>query len=133
MHHQNLQHILCSDTHEGGNFFLKKVQNPRWRHVYVEIQDGRYFSKIAYVFTDPQMYRFFESIKNLQRFDFLNICNSRVECAPPPKKSNGGLFCHPSKSKWEVPRNNPHHLAKRLHAFVNHNYKMHGQSPLLYC
>ena len=36
----------------------------------------------------------------------------------PPKKSNegGGLFCHPSESKWEVPRTNPHHLAKLLHA-----------------
>ena len=36
----------------------------------MEIQDGRYFCKILYVFTDPQMYRSFESINNLQRFDF---------------------------------------------------------------
>ena len=49
----------------------------------MEIQDGRYFCKIAYVFTDPQMDRSFESSKNLQRFDFLkDMCNSRGECAP---------------------------------------------------
>ena len=87
MQHQNLQHILCSDAHEGGKYiFLKRsknTQNPRWRHVYVEIQDGRYFGKIVYVFTDPMMYRSFESIKNVQRFDFFKvICNSRGECAP---------------------------------------------------
>ena len=29
------------------------------------------FWKIVYVFTDPHMYRSFESIKNLQRFDFV--------------------------------------------------------------
>ena len=87
MQHQNLQHILCSDAHEGGKYIFfkrsKNTQNPRWRHVYVEIQDGRYFGKIVYVFTDPMMYRSFESIKNVQRFDFFKvICNSRGECAP---------------------------------------------------
>ena len=25
----------------------------------------------------------------------------------PPKNPTGGLFCHPPKSKWEVPGNNP--------------------------
>ena len=68
MQHQNLQHILCSDTHEGGKYIFKKrsknTQNPRWRHVYVEIQDGCYFCKCVYVFNDPQIYRSFESIKN---------------------------------------------------------------------
>ena len=87
MQHQNLQHILCSDAHEGGKYiFLKRsknTQNPRWRHVYVEIQDGRDFCKIVYVFTDPQMYRSFESINNLQRFDFLKICVIPGGNAPP--------------------------------------------------
>ena len=86
MQHQNLQHILCSDAHEGGTYFFKwskNAQNPRWRHVYVEIQDGRYFCKIVYVFTDPQMYRSFESIKNLQRFDFLKIFVIPGGNAPP--------------------------------------------------
>ena len=44
---------------KGGNNFVKKgpknTQNPRWRHVYVEIQDGRYFCKIVYVIADLQM------------------------------------------------------------------------------
>ena len=48
MRHQNFKlNILYSDAHEGGqSFFLSKVestQNPRWLHVYVEIQDDRYF------------------------------------------------------------------------------------------
>ena len=30
----------------------------------------------------------------------------------PPQIPTGGYFCPPSKSKWEVPRNNPHHFAK---------------------
>ena len=82
----------------------------------MDIQDGRYFCKKKN-FTGPQMYRSFESIKNLQRFDFLKIfVIPGGECAPPLKNPTGGLFCHPSKSKWEVPRNNPHHLAKLLHA-----------------
>ena len=60
----------------------------------MEIQDGRYFCKIIYVFTDPQVYRSFESIKNLQRFDFFkDICNSRGNA--PPNKSNGGIFLPP--------------------------------------
>ena len=86
MQHQNLQNILCSDAYDRGIFFLKRpknTQNPRWRHVYVEIQDGRYFCKIVYVFTDPQMYSSFESIKNLQRFDFLKICVIPGGNAPP--------------------------------------------------
>ena len=58
MRHQNFKlNILYSDAHEGGqSFFLSKVestQNPRWLHVYVEIQDDRYFWKIVYVITDP--------------------------------------------------------------------------------
>ena len=61
----------------------KNTQNPRWRHVYVEIQDGRYFCKIVYVFTDPQMYISFESITNLQRFDFLKIFVIPGGNAPP--------------------------------------------------
>ena len=55
------------------NFFKKgkkKPQNPRWRHVYVEIQDGRYLCKIVYVIADPQIYRSFKSIKNWQIGDF---------------------------------------------------------------
>ena len=41
------------------------------------------FVKLYMVFTDPQIYRSFESIKNLQRFDFFKvICNSKGECAP---------------------------------------------------
>ena len=87
MQHQNLQNILCSDAHERENFFFlkrsKNTQNPRWRHVYVEIQDGRHLCKIVYVFTDPHMYRSFESIKNLQRFDFLKICVIPGGNAPP--------------------------------------------------
>ena len=98
MQHQNLQHILCSDAHEGGIFFLKRsknTQNTRWRHVYVEIQDGRYFGKIVYVFTVPQMYRSFESIKNLQRFLFffkLFVIPGRNALS---KKSNRGIFLPP--------------------------------------
>ena len=42
----------------------QNIQNPRWRHVYVEIQDGRYFCKIVCVITDPKMYKSFESITN---------------------------------------------------------------------
>ena len=75
MQHQNLQHILRSDAHEGGKYLKKKkvqnTQNPRWRHVYVDIQDGRNIFKFVYVFTDPQMYRSFESIKNLHITDIL--------------------------------------------------------------
>ena len=31
--------------------------------------------------------------------------------ATPHKLQRGGYFCPPSKSKWVVPRNNPHYLA----------------------
>ena len=57
----------------------------------MEIQDGRYFCQIVYVFTDPQMYRSFESIKNLQRFDFFKIFVIPGGNAPP-KKSNGDIL-----------------------------------------
>ena len=60
----------------------------------MEIQDGCYFCKIVYVFTDPQMYRSFESIKNLQRFDFLKLFVIPGGNALP-KKSNGGIFLPP--------------------------------------
>ena len=60
----------------------------------MDIQDGRYFCKIVYVFTHPQMYRSFESIKNLQRFDFLKICVIPGGNAPP-KKSNEGIVLPP--------------------------------------
>ncbi len=73
-------------TKEENIYFLKGPQNPenpRWRDVYVEIQDGRYLCKIVYVFTDPQVYRSFESIKNLQRFDFLKIFVIPGGNAPP--------------------------------------------------
>ena len=76
------------------NIFFKRANNTpnsRLRHVYVEIQDGRYFCKIVYVFTDPQVYRSFESIKNLQRFDFVKIFVIPGGNAPP-KKSNGRTF-----------------------------------------
>ena len=49
----------------------------------MEIKDGRYFCKMLYVFTDPQVYRSFESIKNLQRFDFLKIFVIPRGNAPP--------------------------------------------------
>ena len=58
------------------------------------IQDGRYFCKIVYVFTDPQVYRSFESIKDLHRFNFLKIFVIPGGNAPP-KKSNGGIFLPP--------------------------------------
>ena len=87
MQHQNLQHILCRDAHEGGTYFFKK--GPKTHR----IQDGGMFTwtfkmaaifvKIVYVFTDPQMYRSFESIKNLQRFDFLKIFVIPGRNAPP--------------------------------------------------
>ena len=49
-----------------------------------------------YVFTDPQMYRSFESIKNLQRFDFFKIfVIPGGNAPPPPKKSNGGIVLPP--------------------------------------
>ena len=38
MQHQNLQNILCSDTHEGGIFFFKKV------HKTQKIQGGGMFT-----------------------------------------------------------------------------------------
>ena len=104
MQHHNLQHILCNDAHEGGKYFFlkrsKNTQNPRWRHVYVEIQDGRYFCKIVYVFTDPQMYRSFESIKNLQRFDFFRLFVIPGGNALP-KKFNGGIFLPPFQMEVE--------------------------------
>ena len=59
----------------------------------MEIQDGRCFCKIGHVFTDPQVYRSFESIKNLQRFDFLKIFVIPGGNAPP--KKNGGIFLPP--------------------------------------
>ena len=72
-----IYNIDCAVMHpKGENNFVKRsknTQNPRWRHVYVEIQDGRYFCKIVYVIADPQIYRTFESIKNCQRCDFLKI------------------------------------------------------------
>ena len=87
MQHQNLQHILCSDTHERGKLFLKK--GPKTH----KIQDvgmftwtfkmAAIFVKIVYVFTDPYMYRSFETIKNVQRFDFLNIFVIPGGNAPP--------------------------------------------------
>ena len=90
-----------------------------------KIQDGGMFTlkfkmaaifcKIVYVFTDPQMYIFRIHYEFTEIRFFKDICNSMGECAPL-KHPTGGLFCHPSKSKWEVPRNNPHHLAKLLHA-----------------
>ena len=79
MQHHNLQHILCSDAHEGGKYLSKK--GPKTH----KIQDGGtctwklkmaaiFVKKFVYVFTDPQMDRsFVESIKNLQRFNFLKI------------------------------------------------------------
>ena len=83
----------------------------------MEIRDGSYFcKKFVYVFTDPQMDRsFVESIKNLQRFNFLKIFVIAGGMRPP-KTPTERFFCHPSKSRWEVPRNIPHHLAKLLHA-----------------
>ena len=61
----------------------------------MEIQDGRYFCEIVYVFADPQVYRSFESIKNLQRFDFLKIFVIPGGNAPPNKSNGGGIFLPP--------------------------------------
>ena len=87
MQHQNLQHILCSDAHEEGKYFFKK--GPKTH----KIQDGGMFTwkfkmaaifcKIVYVFTDPQMYRSFESIQNLQRFNSFKIFVIPGGNAPP--------------------------------------------------
>ena len=54
------------------------------------------FCKMIYVSTDPQMYRYFESITNLPIFDFLKIfvILGGGGCAPI-KKSNGGIFLPP--------------------------------------
>ena len=88
MQHHNLQHILCSDAQEGGKYFyLKKVQKHTKSKMAAYLRGNSrwplFFVKIVYVLTDPQMYRSFESIKNLQRFDFFkDICNSRGKCAP---------------------------------------------------
>ena len=51
-----IYNIDCAVMHpKGDNNFVKKgqksTQNPRWRHVYAEIQDGRYFCKIVLVDT----------------------------------------------------------------------------------
>ena len=50
-----IYNIDCAVMHRRGTIILlKKVpkkHNPRWRHVYVEIQDGRYFGKIVLVDT----------------------------------------------------------------------------------
>ena len=81
----------------------------------MEIQDGRYFCKIVYVFTDPQMYRSFESIKNFQRFDFLKLFVIPGGNALP-KKSNGGIFLPPFQIEVGGAKEHPHHLAKLLHA-----------------
>ncbi len=76
------------------NNCLKKVQkhtNSKMAACLRGNQDGRYFCKIVYVFTDPQMYRSFESINNLQRFDFVKIFAIPGGNAPP-KKSNMVFF-----------------------------------------
>ena len=96
----------------------------------MEIQDGRYFCKIVYVFTDSQMYRSFESIKNLQRFDFLKICVIPGGNAPP-KQSNGGIVLPPFQIDVGGTKEQPPPLGYTFTRRVNHNYKMHGQSPLL--
>ena len=55
MRHHNI-YIDCAVMHpKGDNNFVKQrsknTQNPRWWHVYMEIQDGRYFCKIVLVDT----------------------------------------------------------------------------------
>ena len=52
MQHQNLQHILCSDTHERGKLFFKK--GPKTQ----KIQDGGMFTwkfKMAAIFVKLYM------------------------------------------------------------------------------
>ena len=87
--------LLCSclQVQQDQQYWLMSPRNPRWRHVYVKIQDGRYFCKIVYVIADPQIYRSFESIKNLQRCDFFKRYLKFQGGMPPPTNSNGGYFC----------------------------------------
>ena len=73
MQHQNLQHILCSDAHEGGKYFFKK--GPKTH----KIQGGGMFT-----------WKF----KMVRRFDFLKIFVIPGGNAPP-KKPNGGIVLPP--------------------------------------
>ena len=100
------------------NVIFKKVQKTH------KIQDGGMFTwkfKMAAIFVKLYMslpiHRSIDLSNPLRiyRFNFLKIFLIPGGNAPP-KNPTGGFFCHPSKSKWEVPRNIPHHFAKLLHA-----------------
>ncbi len=79
----------------------------------MESQDGRYFCKIVYDCHDLS-----KPIRIHRVAIFKDICNSRGNTR---KIQQGGYFCHPTKSKWKVPRS-------RVNLTIK---KMHGQSPLL--
>ena len=67
-------YIYCAVIHtKEENICLKKVKKHKIQDggmFIIQNQDGRYFFLNCNVFTNPQMYISFESITNLQRFDF---------------------------------------------------------------
>ena len=119
MQHQNLQHI-CAVMHTKEEiFFFKKVQkhtkskiaaclrgNSRWPLFFVKL----YMSLPIHRCIDLS-----NTLRISRDSIFLKLFVIPGGNALP-KNPTGGFFCHPYKSKWEVPRNIPHHLAKLLHA-----------------
>ena len=101
------------------NICFKKVKKTH------KIQDGGMFTwkfKMAAIFVKLYMslpiHRSIDLSNPLRIYRdsiFLKIFVIPGEMRPLTNPT-GGFFCHPSKSKWEVPRNIPHHLAKLLHA-----------------
>ena len=67
------------------------------------------------LYTSLPIYRC-KDLSNPSRIDrdaiFLKIFVIPGGNAPPPQIPTGDTSAPPSKSKWEVPGNNPHHLAK---------------------
>ena len=49
----------------------------------------------------------------------------------PPKESNGGIVLPPFQIDVGGTKEQPPPLGQTFTRRVNHNYKMHGQSPLL--
>ena len=49
-----------------------------------------------------------------------------------PKKSNGGIVLPPFQIDVGGTKEQPPPLGETFTRRVNHNYKMHGQSPLLF-
>ena len=119
MQHQNLQHILCSDTHEGATYIFLK--GPKIH----KIQDGGMFTlkfKMAAIFV--KLYMSLPIHRCIYLSNPLRIYRDsiflKIFVIPggmrPPKKSNGGIALPPFQIEVGGTREQPHHLAKLLHA-----------------